>query len=474
MPVSSDSSSPARNAGPAQRGFPVRARQLLSSRGLWLFPLIVGPIMLILITVFYMGSVADPIGHLHGLPVAVVNSDRGTTIGTRRIDIGQKVQAGLSHAAAVSGKLALTDTTLAAAEQGMDRGAYYAAVVIPAGFTASLLHLAGVHAGGTASAKPEIVILTNQRAGTTAVSLATSVLQPALEAASGQIGRQLGALLRAPPSSPLTRAFLADPITATTVQYHPLPSHAALGLSAFYTALLMLMCGFLGGIIVHNSVDVALGYATSEIGPRWSQRRPVPINRWQTLLIKWVMVVPVTGLMTGLMIIFATGILRMDAPYPWLLWLVGWLAAVSVAEGTVVLFAVLGAPGQLLAMLLFVYAGLASAGGTIPVQALPSWLSWLAQVEPLRQILSGTRAILYFGARADAGLARSVIAAASGLAFWLIAGAVLVRWYDRKGLNRMSPELLAYVRASAEEYKAQDVAAKDDKSGSLGGPADRS
>jgi hypothetical protein len=38
----------------------------------------------------------------------------------------------------------------------------------------------------------------------------------------------------------------------------------------------------------------------------------------------------------------------------------------------------------------------------------------------------------------------------------------------------MSPELLAYVRASAEEYKAQDVAAKDDKSGSLGGPADRS
>jgi Protein of unknown function (DUF3533) len=224
----------------------------------------------------------------------------------------------------------------------MNRGSYYAAVVIPPGFTASLLDLAGVHAVGTPSSKPEIVILTNPRTGTTGVSLATGVLQPALQAASAKIGRQLTAIVPAGASTPLTKAVLANLVTVVTAQYRPLPSHAALGLSAFYIALLILMCGFLGGIILHNSVDVALGYATSEIGPRWSQRRPVPINRWQTLLIKWIMVVPVTGLMAGLMVIVATGILRMDAPYPWLLWLVGWLAAVSVAEGTVVLLAVLG------------------------------------------------------------------------------------------------------------------------------------
>jgi ABC-type multidrug transport system permease subunit len=70
---------------------------------------------------------------------------------------------------------------------------------------------------------------------------------------------------------------------------------------------------------------------------------------------------------------------------------------VSVAEGTIVLFAVLGASiGQLLAMLIFVYVGLASSGGTVPLQALPSVLQPLAQIEPLRQILDGTRAILYF------------------------------------------------------------------------------
>jgi ABC-type multidrug transport system permease subunit len=48
--------------------------------------------------------------------------------------------------------------------------------------------------------------------------------------------------------------------------------------------------------------------------------------------------------------------------------------------------------------LLFVYAGLAASGGTVPLQALPGALRWLAQIEPLRQILDGTRAILYFDA----------------------------------------------------------------------------
>ena len=86
-------------------------------------------------------------------------------------------------------------------------------------------------------------------------------------------------------ASPVTRAFLADPVTVTTMVYRPLPSHTALGLSAFYIALLTLISGFLGGIIVNSSVDAFLGYATTEVGPRWGQRRPVSISRWQTLII---------------------------------------------------------------------------------------------------------------------------------------------------------------------------------------------
>jgi YhgE/Pip-like protein len=432
---------------------PIRARQLLTTRGVWVFPLVAGSILLVLLTAFYVGSVVDPVGHLHGLPAAIVNQDRGATVGGRRIDFGQQVQAGLSRSPAVADRLSLSVTTRQAAEQAMDRDGSYAAVLIPADFTASLLRLAGEKASGPGYRRPEIFILVNQRAGTEGASLATDVLEPALQAASRQIGRKLIASMPARSATPVTRAVLADPVTVTTTQYRPLPSHSALGLSAFYVALLTLMCGFLGGVIVNSSVDAALGYATTEIGPRWRQRRPQLISRWQTLIVKWVVAVVAAGLLTGLMLLVAAGLLRMDAPHIGLLWLLTWLAATSVAEGTIVLFAVLGTSiGQLLAMLLFVYAGLASAGGTVPLQALPAVLRWLAEAEPLRQILAGTRATLYFNAQADAGLTRAVVAAACGLVFWLAAGTVLVHWYDRRGLSRIDPLLLEYVDRAAQDY----------------------
>jgi YhgE/Pip-like protein len=465
--MSSESAGPTGRSGAPRRAFPVRASDLLKVRAVWILPLILGSAVVVLITAFYVGSVVDPLAHLQGLPVAVVNQDRGAVIGTRQVNIGQQVQRGLSGSTAVSGRLALADTTLSSAEQAMDRGASYATVVIPPGFTASLLTRAGVSASGPGPGRPEIVILTNQRAGTIGTSLATGVLQPGLAAASRQIGRQLAAFVPAARvSSPLARDFLADPVTVTTAGYRPLPPHSALGLSAFYIALLILMCGFLGGTIVNSSVDAATGYATTEIGPRWRQRQPLPINRWNTLVIKWVMAAILTGLMTGLLLLVAAGILRMDAPHAGLLWLLAWLCAASVATGTIVLFAVLGASiGQLLAMLLFVYAGLAASGGTVPLQALPGVLRWLAGIEPLRQILAGTQAILYFDAQADAGLARAVTAAALGLVIWLILGAVLVRWYDRKGLHRMDPELLGYVAGSVQQYKSQNAHARQQDSG---------
>ena len=171
--------------------------------------------------------------------------------------------------------------------------------------------------------------------------------------------------------------------------------------------------------------------------------------------------VVLTGLMTGFILLVAAGLLRMDAPHPGLLWLLAWLCSASVAEGTIVLFAVLGASiGQLLAVLLFVYAGLAASGGTVPLQALPAVLRWLAQIDPLRQILDGTRAILYFDAQADAGLARAVTYASLGLVIWLILGAVVARWYDHKGFNRLDPELLGYVAGSVQQYKSRHAGAR--------------
>jgi type IV secretory pathway TrbD component len=204
-------------------------------------------------------------------------------------------------------------------------------------------------------------------------------------------------------------------------------------------------------------VDSALGYATTEIGPRWRQRQPVPINRWQTLLIKWAITAGLTAVLTALMLAVAWG-LGMDTPSPALLWLFTWLCAASVGAGTIALFAVAGTYGQLICLLLFVYAGLASAGGTVPVEALPGFLRTLSTIEPLRQVLAGTRSIMYFGAQGNAGLTRGTLAAAVGLLFWLALGAVIVKWYDRRHLYRLQPDLLAHVSKSVQDYKTQQAA----------------
>jgi len=437
--------------------YQVRAKHLLKARGIWMVPAIVGSVLLVLITVFYIGSVVDPVAHLRGLPVSIVDQDAGASIGSQHVDLGAQLQSGLTGSRTVSTLLALTPERLRAAESRMNRNGAYATVVIPPNFTASLLSLTGAHVSSAPPAgKPTVELLTNQRAGTVGVELAGGVLTPAITEASHRIGRQLLAASRpAPAAGTATAAVLADPITLSSVDYRPLPPHSALGLSAFYVALLALMCGFLAGTIVNATVDAATGYATTEIGPRWRQRQPLPINRWDTLLTKWAMVLPITGLLTGLVLAVAVGLLGMDAPNGGLLWLFTWLAALSVAIGTLVLFAALGTQGQLIALLVFVYLGLASAGGTVPIQALPGPLKLVSQIEPLRQILAGTRSILYFNAAGDAGLTRGLIAATAGLVFWLALGATIVRWYDRKGLHRLRPDLLAYVQQSVSAYRAQ-------------------
>jgi YhgE/Pip-like protein len=437
--------------------YQVRAKDLLTVRAIWAIPLIVGSVLIVLITGFYIGSVVDPVAHLHGLPVSVVNEDAGATIGGRQVDLGAQLQSGLIGSRTVSRLLALTPQPISGAESRMNRNGSYATLVIPPDFTTSLLALTGLQPrAGTPPGKPTTQLLANVRAGTVGVSLAAGVLEPAIARASRQIGQQLlteTRLARTTSSAPVS--VLADPITFTRVDYRPLPPHSALGLSAFYTALLTIMCGFLGATIINAAVDAATGYATTEVGPRWVLREPLPINRWQTLLAKWTMALVLTAMFTGLVMVVAIGILDMDAPNAGYLWLFTWLAAASVAAGTLALLAVLGTQGQLVALLLFVYFGLASAGGTVPLEALPGFLKLASEIEPFRQILDGTRAILYFGAAGDAGLTRGIVTATAGLIFWLALGVTVVRWYDRKGLHRLRPDLLAYIHRAVSDYRTQ-------------------
>jgi ABC-type uncharacterized transport system permease subunit len=117
------------------------------------------------------------------------------------------------------------------------------------------------------------------------------------------------------------------------------------------------------------------------------------------------------------------------------------------------LFAVLGALGQLFALIVFVYLALASSGGTVPLQALPGVLRFVAIFEPLRQIVGAVRAVLYFNAAGDAGLDRGLLLTSIGLVFWVAIGTAVTVWYDKKGFHRLKPELVDLIEASAHAYR---------------------
>jgi len=424
----------------------MRAATLLRARALWIVPAVVASVLILLMTLLYVGSVVDPQSHLHGLPVLLVDQDEGAGVATKHVDVGREIVSALNGSAVVSSRLSISPVTLAEAKARMNRSDAYATIVIPPGLTRSVLALYGAGKASLAPAIPTVELLTNVRAGSIGVSLATGVAQPALAVISRGIAKQLkasAALQTAASTNPGLGALQANPIALSVVPYRPLSPHAALGLSAFYVALLTLMCGFLSAPLINSIVDSALGYAASEIGPRWKQRAQVPISRWQTLLAKWTMAVMIAPLLTAIMLVVAIVGLHMNAPHVLTLWIFTSFAAVVVAMGTLVLFAALGTLGQLAAILVFVYLGLASSGGTIPLQALPGILRFTASFEPLRQVIDGVRAILYFNAAGDAGLTRGLVMTGIGLVFWLVIGAGITNWYDRKGLSRIQPERVA-------------------------------
>jgi hypothetical protein len=102
---------------------------------------------------------------------------------------------------------------------------------------------------------------------------------------------------------------------------------------------------------------------------------------------------------------------------------------------------------------------LASSGGTVPIQALPGFFGAVGHVEPLRQVLMGTRAIMYFGARGDAGLTHSLILIACELVFWALVGFAVTSWYDHKQPYRIAPDLFASISRAIDRTVSERAGA---------------
>lgn len=416
------------------------------------FPLVVITLVATLLSYLYLAYVADPEENLHGFPVALVNMDVGDTLGTaaepEQVNFGTEVAEGIV-AGIPADEIDLRELGINEAQRQLRNGEVYGAIIIPGDFSKRLgiLGVGSVVPGDME--QPIIIVQTNPRVGPFATTIVDRIADQMFPRVNEQVGRQLTEQVRAqltPPGggaptqiSGATQLTLESPLRLVHEEFRPLPSGTGEGLTAFFFALLLLLVGVIGAMTIHTMVDAAFGFVPTEYGPWYVHFPPTPISRVRTLLLKW-------GVMTGAAIVIAGVFLlvahALDMPIerPLALYLYSALAIVAVGVTGLSMLAAFGSAGLLVNLILFVVLGLPSSGGTVPIEATPSYFAWLATFEPMHQVYLSVRAILYFNADFNAGLGRGLWMTIFGLAFGVIFGLVITRFYDYKGLHRSAGE----------------------------------
>ncbi|MDM7831949.1 YhgE/Pip domain-containing protein [Cellulomonas edaphi] len=424
----------------------LRAVHVLRQPRTWALPTSVVAVVALLLSLLYMGGILNPQADLSRLPVALVSSDEGATVGGTHRNAGDQVVQAIT-----ANEDPAVDWQVMSAQEARAALAHdevFGALEIPAGFTSSLAALA---APGADPARPTITVLTNQAAGSLGSSFASNAAQTAAHQASAKIGAQLTEQASAGADSRPAAAtlLLADPVAVVVEPGHALGTHSGAGLSAFYFTLLLVLAGFIGATVVSTAVDGALGYADTEYGPFHSRRPAAPISRAQTFLVKSAISV-VLALATSAIVMFATiTLLGMDAGHLPLLYAFSVCASAAVALGVHAINTVFGGLGQLVSMFVFIVLALPSSGATVPLEALPSFYRFLSTFEPMRQLSDGVRSILYFNAQATGALPRAWSMIALGTVLAVVGGLVAARFYDRRGLRRLGAPTLVSVPTGA-------------------------
>ncbi|WP_343709967.1 DUF3533 domain-containing protein [Mycobacterium sp.] len=397
----------------------------------WLVPIVVSVAVLSALAALYLGGILKPSSNLRHFPVAVVNEDTGPTGGQVVTNLVSRLD---------QNKYDVRLLTQAQARRQLDNAQIYGVAVIPPDFSAKLQTFAKSTVTPGDVERPVIAVSTNPRAGTLGASIAGQALTRGISLIDQAVGQRiLGQVQEQTGGAPMAAAvttMLAAPIEIKTGTHKSLPDGTGNGLSAFYYALLLLLAGFTGSMVISTLVDSMLGYAPAEFGPVYRFAEQVRISRLRTLLIKWSLVV-VLGLLTSAIYLAIAKALGMPVDQGWQLWLYGVFAIVAVGVTSTSLIAVFGSLGLLVSMFVFVILGLPSAGATVPVEALPVFLSWLAKFEPMHQVFLGTRALLYLDGRADAGLAQALALTSLGLVVGLLLGGIVTGIYDRRGYHRI-------------------------------------
>ena len=414
------------------------------SRSTWLTPVVLVLGLAALFPAIYLSATADPQANLSGLPVGLVVEPQ-TAAGPAAAGPSAAGPSARDLASAIvdavdSDAITLERMSPTQLATHMEHDAVAGAIVIPAGFTASVSSLLPGSVGPIDVA--DVRILTNAADGGVSSGLVTGTLTPALTAVQQRFGAQLvgAAGASGAPVGPADAVVLGTPFTIHASPYTPLPEKSGFATSAFYFSLVLVLLGFVGASAVNPLVDSALGFAPGEFGPLVSRRAYFRMSRRATLLAKFSVIVtvsPVAALVAQLVAGPAIGIPISD---PVQLWLFSSAVIAAIGTSALTVFAIFGGGiGSIVNTVFFIALSMTSSGGTVPIEAVPPFFRWLATFEPFRAVIDAVRAIFYFDADPAAGLAEGWTRVAVGAAVGIALGLAVTTLYARNRVFSRHP-----------------------------------
>src|SRR5271163_2739456 len=283
------------------RRFGLAGSRTTRSVWFWTVPIVITLALLGALAAFYLGGILTPMTNLRHFPIAVVNEDAGPT--------GAQVVKGLLSNFAKDDAYDVRVLSHDDAKHQLDTAQIYGVAVIPPNFSSKLQAYAKSAVDPGRVERSVIIVSTNPRAGTLGASIAGQTLSRAVTLVDHLIGQRLSQqvvqqLGNRPVPAALT-LMLGNPIEVQSTVHNPLPDGTGNGLSAFYYALLLLLAGFTGSIVISMLVDSMLGFVPAEFGPVYRFAEQVKISRLRTLLIKWALMIVLAVLTSGAYMLIA-------------------------------------------------------------------------------------------------------------------------------------------------------------------------
>jgi len=366
----------------------------------------------VLLAFFYFlvnfGAAKSPMANTRDLPVAIVNEDAGATVGGARMDLGERVTKSATSNGEIGNKVRWTrlENRLDAV-RGIAEGKYYGALVIPPDYSGSIAELSILSANG--SLEPSRVeILTNPSAGPFASATVQTILTEVVEGASRATSERIagGLEARSVQVSPQQAAVLGEPVVAEVTDVQPIGENSGRGLMPFYLMFTALILGFIGANALYGGLTTFAGAVAARTG-----REPSRLRLFLAAMVLGFVLALLLGAVESLVAFGLYGVYHEAGVFYALSFLV-LVSAVSLFLALVLLVALGPRGGILTGSFLIISLGLATSGGTTPVQNLPGFFRSLSGVLPFEHMTEGIRALLFYDGRLEAGL---------GAALWVLA-----------------------------------------------------